>query len=35
MNIQFYDINDLNKPNVVVIYAKYNDKMFICKHEKI
>lgn len=34
MNIQFYDINDLNKPNVVVIYAKYNDKMVMCKHEK-
>lgn len=34
MNIQFYDINDLNKPNVVVIYAKYNDKIVMCKHEK-
>lgn len=34
MNIQFYDINDLNKPNVVVIYAKFNDKIVMCKHEK-
>ena len=35
MNIQFYDINDLNKPNVVVIYANYNDKIVMCKHDKI
>lgn len=34
MNIQFYDIDDLNKPNVVVIYAKYNDKIVMCKHKK-
>lgn len=34
MNIQFYDINDSNKPNVVVIYAKYNDRIVMCKHEK-
>lgn len=34
MNIQFYDINDLNKPNIVVIYAKYNDKIVMCKHKK-
>ena len=34
MNIQFYDINDSNKPNVVVIYAKYNDKIVMCKHKK-
>lgn len=34
MNIQFYDINDYNKPNVVVIYAKFNDKIVMCKHKK-
>ena len=34
MNIKFYDINDSNKPNVVVIYAKYNDKIVMCNHEK-
>lgn len=34
MNVQFYDIDDLNKPSVVVIYAKYKDKIVMCKHEK-
>ena len=34
MNIKFYDINDSNNPSIVVIYAKYNDKIVMCKHEK-
>lgn len=33
MNIEFYDINDANEPNIVVIYAKYNNKLVMCKHE--
>ncbi len=34
MTIKFYDINDLNKPSIVVIYAKYNEKIVMCKHKK-
>ena len=33
MNIKFYDINDSNKPTIVVIHAKYNNKIVMCKHE--
>lgn len=33
MNIEFYDINDANEPNIVVIYAKYNNKLVMCRHE--
>lgn len=34
MNLEFYDIDDLNIPEVVVIYAKYNNKVVMCKHKK-
>ncbi|MBQ2835739.1 MAG: NUDIX domain-containing protein [Clostridia bacterium] len=34
MNIEFHEINDLNKPSIVVIYAKYKDKIVMCRHEK-
>lgn len=34
MNIEFYDINDDNKTSIVVIYAKYNDRIVMCKHKK-
>lgn len=34
MNIEFYDINDSNLPSIVVIYAKYNDKIVMCKHKE-
>lgn len=33
MNIEFYDINDANEPNIVVIYARYNNKLVMCRHE--
>lgn len=33
MNIEFYDVNDANEPNIVVIYAKYNNKLVMCRHE--
>lgn len=33
MEIQFYDIDDSNIPSVVVIYAKYNEKIVMCRHE--
>lgn len=33
MKIEFYDINDANEPKIVVIYAKYNDKFVMCRHE--
>lgn len=32
MNIEFYDLNDNNKPTIVVIYAKYNNKIVMCRH---
>lgn len=34
MNIEFYDINDSNVPSIVVIYAKYNNKIVMCKHKE-
>ena len=34
MNINFFDINDSNKPSIVVIYAKYKGKIVMCRHEK-
>ena len=34
MNVEFYDINDFNNPEIVVIYAKYNNKIVMCKHKK-
>ena len=33
MKIKFYEMNDLNKPSIVVIFAKYNDKIVMCRHE--
>lgn len=33
MNIEFYDLNDLNIPSVVVIYATFNNKIVMCKHK--
>lgn len=34
MNIKIYDISDLNNPSIVVIYAKYKNKIVMCKHKK-
>ena len=33
MKINFYELNNTNKPSIVVIYAKYNDKIIMCKHK--
>lgn len=33
LNIEFYDINDENEPNIVVICAKYNNKLVMCRHK--
>lgn len=34
MDIKFYDINDENIPSIVVIYAKYNNKIVMCRHKE-
>ena len=34
VNIEFYEVNDLNKPSIVVIYAKHKGKIVMCKHKK-
>ena len=33
MNIEFYEVSDSNKPDIVVIYAKYKDKFVMCRHK--
>ena len=33
MNIEFYEVNDSNKPDIVVICAKYEDKFVMCRHK--
>lgn len=34
MNIEFYDIRDSNIPSIVVIYAKYKEKIVMCMHKE-
>ncbi len=33
MNINYYDINDNLKIKAVIIYAKYNNRIIMCKHK--
>lgn len=34
MNIEFFEINDMNKASIVVIYAIYKGKIVMVKHKK-
>ena len=34
MNIEFFEINDMNKASIIVIYAIYKGKIVMVKHKK-